>query len=264
MNPVIDLGFISIHYYSLFIFLAIIIGGQIVISEAKKFGFSEDFIVNLLFVSIIIGILGARIYFVLFNLDYYISRPLEIFEFWKGGLAIHGGIIAALIFIIIYLRKKKVNVLLILDFIVIGLIIGQAIGRWGNFFNGEAHGPETTLAYLQDMFVPEFVINGMNIGGTYYIPTFFFESLWCLLGFVILLLFRKFGKNKVGMLTSLYLVWYGIGRFFIEGLRTDSLMLINLKIAQFVSLTMIISGVILFIWCYRKNKDYKEVLTNGL
>jgi len=133
MNPVIDLGFISIHYYSLFIFLAIIIGGQIVISEAKKFGFSEDFIVNLLFVSIIIGILGARIYFVLFNLDYYISRPLEIFEFWKGGLAIHGGIIAALIFIIIYLRKKKVNVLLILDFIVIGLIIGQAIGRWGNF-----------------------------------------------------------------------------------------------------------------------------------
>ena len=264
MNPTIDLGFISIHYYSLFIFLGIIIGGQLVIKEAKKFGFTEDFIVNLLFGAILIGIIGARLYFVLFNFDYYIANPLEIFAVWNGGLAIHGGIIFALIFIIVYLKKKNINILLVLDCIVVGLIIGQAIGRWGNFFNGEAHGPATTLAHLQDMHLPEFIVNGMNIGGTYYIPTFFFESLWCLIGFIVLLIFRRLRKNKIGMLTSIYLVWYGIGRFFIEGLRTDSLMLFNLKAAQFVSLFMIISGIILFIICLKKSKNYKEAMENGL
>ncbi len=264
MNPTIDLGFISIHYYSLFIFLAVIVGGGLVIKEAKKFGFDEDFIVNLLFMAILIGIVGARLYFVLFNLDYYSLHPLEIFAIWNGGLAIHGGIIFTLIFIVIYLKKKDINILLILDFIVVGLIIGQAIGRWGNFFNGEAHGPETTLAYLQDLHLPEFIINGMNIGGTYYIPTFFFESLWCLLGFILLLLFRRWKKNKIGMITSLYLIWYGIGRFFIEGLRTDSLMFFSLKVAQLVSLFMIISGIILFIICTKKSKNYKEVMTDGL
>lgn len=264
MNPTIDLGFISIHYYSLFIFLGIIIGGQLVIKEAKKFGFTEDFIVNLLFGAILIGIIGARLYFVLFNFDYYIANPLEIFAVWNGGLAIHGGIIFALIFIIVYLKTKNINILLVLDCIVVGLIIGQAIGRWGNFFNGEAHGPTTTLAHLQDIHLPEFIINGMNIGGTYYIPTFFFESLWCLIGFIVLLIFRRLRKNKIGMLTSIYLVWYGIGRFFIEGLRTDSLMLFNLKAAQFVSLFMIISGIILFIICLKKSKNYKEAMENGL
>ncbi len=258
MNPIIDLGFISIHYYSLFIFLAVIVGGQLVISEAKKFGFSEDFITNLLFMVILIGIVGARMYFVLFHLDYYSENPIEILEFWKGGLAIHGGIIAGLVFLILYLRKKNINLLLILDFIVVGLIIGQAIGRWGNFFNGEAHGPATTLTQLQDMFLPEFVINGMNIGGTYYIPTFFFESLWCLLGFIILVLFRRWKKNNVGMVTSLYLMWYGFARFFIEGLRTDSLMFLNFKVAQVVSLLMIISGIVLFVISYKKGKLYKE------
>lgn len=264
MNPTIDLGFISIHYYSLFIFLGIIIGGQLVIKEAKKFGFTEDFIVNLLFGAILIGIIGARLYFVLFNFDYYIANPLEIFAVWNGGLAIHGGIIFALIFIIVYLKTKNINILLVLDCIVVGLIIGQAIGRWGNFFNGESHGPATTLAHLQDMHLPEFIVNGMNIGGTYYIPTFFFESLWCLIGFIVLLIFRRLRKNKIGMLTSIYLVWYGIGRFFIEGLRTDSLMLFNLKAAQFVSLFMIISGIILFIICLKKSKNYKEAMENGL
>lgn len=258
MNPVIDLGFISIHWYSIFIFLGIIVGGQLIIKESKKFGFEEDFIVNLLFFSIIIGIIGARLYFVLFNLDYYLSNPIEIFMVWNGGLAIHGGIIAALMFIIIYLYKKKVNILLILDFLVVGLIIGQAIGRWGNFFNGEAHGPSTTFSALQDMHLPNFIIEGMNLDGTYYIPTFFFESLWCILGFIFLILFRRFKKNKIGMLTGLYLMWYSVGRFFIEGLRTDSLMFFDLRIAQIISLIMFISGVILFFFSYKKCRLYKE------
>lgn len=258
MNPVIDLGFISIHWYSIFIFLGIIIGGQLIIKESKKFGFEEDFIVNLLFFSIIIGIIGARLYFVLFNFDYYLSNPMEIFMVWRGGLAIHGGIIAALIFFLIYLRKKNINTLLILDFLVVGLIIGQAIGRWGNFFNGEAHGPETTLSVLQDMHLPSFVIDGMNIAGTYYIPTFFFESLWCILGFIVLILFRRFKKNKIGMVTGLYLMWYSAFRFFIEGLRTDSLMLFDLRVAQIISLIMFISGIILFLFSYKKCNLYNE------
>ncbi len=258
MNPVIDLGFISIHWYSIFIFIAIMVGGQLVIKESKRFGFSEDFIVNLLFLAVVFGIIGARAYFVLFNLDYYLANPIEILEFWKGGLAIHGGIIAALIFILIYLKKKKVNSLLILDFLVVGLIIGQAIGRWGNFFNGEAHGPETSLEFLESLYLPSFIIDGMYINGTYYIPTFFFESLWCLLGFIVLFFFRRWKKNKVGMVTSLYLIWYSIGRFCIEGLRTDSLMLFDLKIAQIVSLVMIIIGIVLFIICFKKSKMYNE------
>lgn len=258
MNPVIDLGFISIHWYSIFIFLGIIIGGQLIIKESKKFGFEEDFIVNLLFFSIIIGIIGARLYFVLFNFDYYLSNPMEIFMVWRGGLAIHGGIIAALIFLLIYLRKKNINTLLILDFLVVGLIIGQAIGRWGNFFNGEAHGPETTLSVLQDMHLPSFVIDGMNIAGTYYIPTFFFESLWCILGFIVLILFRRFKKNKIGMVTGLYLMWYSAFRFFIEGLRTDSLMLFDLRVAQIISLIMFISGIILFLFSYKKCNLYNK------
>ncbi len=256
MDNVINLGFISIHWYSIFIFLAVIVGGYLVLKEAKKFGFEENFIVNLIFFTVLIGILGARAYFVLFHLDYYLENPLEIIMFWHGGLAIHGGIIAALIFIIIYLYIKKKNTLLILDFIVVGLIIGQAIGRWGNFFNGEAHGPATTLAHLQDMHLPSFVIDGMHIGGTYYIPTFFFESLWCLLGFIILFFIRNLKKNKIGFMTSLYLIWYSIGRFFIESLRTDSLMFFDLKIAQVVSILMCLAGIILFIISLKKNQPY--------
>ncbi len=252
MNPVIDLGFISIHWYSVFLFLAMIIGSKIVIQEGKKWNISEDFTFNLLFLTILFGIIGARLYFVVFNFDYYSQNLLEILQIWKGGLAIHGGVIAGLIVIIVYTKKYKINTLRTLDMIVVGLILAQAIGRWGNFFNGEAHGPATTLAYLESLHLPDFVINGMNIGGTYYIPTFFFESLWCLIGFIILLFFRRRKYCKIGQVTAFYLVWYGIGRFFIEGLRTDSLMFSSLKIAQIVSLGMIIIGIIIYIIVTKK------------
>ncbi len=256
MSPTLDLGFISIHWYSILIFIGILIGGWLVLKESRKFGFTEDFMVNLLFLAIIIGIIGARLYFVLFHLDYYLENPLEIFMLWKGGLAIHGGILTALIFLLIYLHKKNVNILLILDFMVLGLIIAQAIGRWGNFFNGEAHGPEVTLAYLQSLHLPEFIINGMNIGGAYYFPTFLFESLWCLIGFMMLLIVRNYKKLKIGTLTGIYLFWYSVGRFGIEALRTDSLMFFDLKIAQIMSVLMAIAGLILIIVSLKKSKLY--------
>lgn len=255
MHPYLDLGFVQIHYYSICIFIAMLIGVFLVLKEAKRQNIDENKIIDLLFYAIIIGIVGARLYFVIFHLDYYLNNPLNIFKIWEGGLAIHGGIIAALIFIYFYTKKKELNLLKILDILVVALLIAQAIGRWGNFFNSEAHGPETTLETLNNLFVPEFVINGMQINGIYYLPTFYFESILCLLGFIIILIIRK--KCKIGDLTAFYLVWYGLVRFYIESFRTDSLMFFDFKIAQIVSIIMVIIGVVLFIKS-RKNPKFRE------
>ena len=258
MSPVINLGFISIHLYSICLMIAVALGYSLIIRESKRHGFDGEEIGNMMFYAIIIGIIGARIYYCLFNLDYYLSSPLNIFKVWEGGLAIHGGIIAGFLTILYFCKKKNYNLLLILDFIVVGLIIAQAIGRWGNFFNGEAHGPITTLSYLKSLYLPNFIIKGMLIDGDYYIPTFLYESLWCLLGFIIMYLFRWKKYNKIGYMTSLYFIWYGIERFFVESLRTDSLMFFNFKIAQIVSLIMIIIGIIIFIYSFKNNSIYKE------
>ena len=258
MDPIINLGIISIHWYSVFIFIGILIGSNLAIKEAKKHGYEEDFIVNLLFLAVIIGIIGARIYYVIFNFDYYKDNLIEIFKVWNGGLAIHGGIIAGFITIAIICYKRKVNLLRILDYLVVGLIVAQAIGRWGNFFNGEAHGAITSLSYLESLHLPDFIIDGMYINGNYYIPTFLYESIWCFIGFIIMIILRRKKFMKIGYLTSFYLVWYGIERFFVEGMRTDSLMFLSLKVAQVVSLIMMIIGVVLFIYSLKKSKKYEE------
>lgn len=248
MNPILlDLGIIKIYWYSAMIFLGLLIGGWLILKEAERFNISEDFIVNLFFFTIPIAVIGARLYYVLFNWDYYSVNMSEIFMIWEGGLAIHGGMLFGLLWIIFYTKKYKVNTFRILDMIVIGLIIGQAIGRWGNFFNGEAHGTVTTLEHLQSLHIPEFIINGMNIGGTYYLPTFLYESIWCLLGFIILLVIRRLKYIKIGQTTAVYLIWYGIGRFIIEGMRTDSLMIGNFRQAQIISIIMVILGIVIFI-----------------
>ena len=258
MDPIINLGIISIHWYSVFIFIGILIGSNLAIKEAKKHGYEEDFIVNLLFLAVIIGIIGARIYYVIFNFDYYKDNLIEIFKVWNGGLAIHGGIIAGFITIAIICYKRKVNLLKILDYLVVGLIIAQAIGRWGNFFNGEAHGAITSLSYLESLHLPDFIIDGMYINGNYYVPTFLYESVWCFIGFIIMIILRRKKFMNIGYLTSFYLVWYGIERFFVEGMRTDSLMFLSLKVAQVVSLIMMIIGVVLFIYSLKKSKKYEE------
>ena len=258
MEPIIDLGIISIHWYSILLFIAILLGSNLAIKEAKKHGFEEDFMVNLLFLGVIIGILGARIYYVIFNFDYYKDNLIEVFKVWNGGLAIHGGIIAGFITIATICYKKKVNLLKILDYLVVGLVIAQAIGRWGNFFNGEAHGAITSLSYLESLHLPQFIIDGMYINGSYYIPTFLYESIWCLIGFIIMIILRRKKFMKVGYLTSFYLVWYGVERFFVEGLRTDSLMFFSLRIAQLVSLVMIVIGIVIFIYSLKKSKKYEE------
>lgn len=247
MEPIfLDLGIIKIYWYSLTMFFGILTGGSLALSEAKKYSIDEDFMINLFFYLIPFSLVGSRLYYVLFNWSYYQNNISDIFRVWEGGLAIHGSIIFGVLWIIFYSKKNKVNTLRLMDIIVVGMLIGQAIGRWGNFFNGEAYGPATTLNFLKNLFIPQFIIDGMHINGVYYQPTFLYESLWCLIGFILILLIRKFKYIKIGQLTSFYLIWYGIGRFFIESLRMDSLMLNNFKMAQIVSIVMIVSGLIMF------------------
>ena len=257
MNSVITLGPITIHYYSIFILLGILIGGRLAIYEGEKRNIPKDFMFNLIFLTFFFGIIGARLYYAVFNLEYYQNNPLELYMIWKGGLAIHGGIIAGVITIIAYSSKYKCKPFRSLDIITVSLLLAQAIGRWGNFFNSEAHGPETTLAHLQNLHLPNFIINGMNINGTYYEPTFLYESLLCLIGFIILMVFRSRKTTKLGQTTGLYLIYYGIIRFFVEGLRTDSLMLVDIKMAQVMSIIMVITGIIIFI-VKRKDISYHD------
>lgn len=250
-----SLGPLKIYWYSICIFLGMVCAGIIILKEAKRKNLDEDFLINLIFYTVLLGLLGARLYYVLFNIPYYFSHPAEILAVWNGGLAIHGGIIAGLIFIIFYCKKYKVSTLKILDIFVVGLIIGQAIGRWGNFFNGEAYGNITTLTALKAIHLPQFIINGMKIDGFYREPTFLYESLWCFLGFLILLLLRRRKNIQEGTLTSFYLIWYGLERVYVEGLRTDSLMLGRIRVAQLVSLIFIISGFVIYIYNLKKAKD---------
>ena len=251
----LELGPLQIRWYSICIFTGILVACILIYKEAKKNKIDEEFLINLTFYTILIGILGARLYYIIFNLSYYLSNPIEIIKIWNGGLAIHGGIIAGLLFIIYYCKKYKVDIYKILDMVVVGLIVAQAIGRWGNFFNQEAYGPITTKENLTSLFLPNFIIEGMYISGAYHYPTFFYESTWCLIGFIIMLLLRKYKKLKPGYLTGFYLIWYGIIRFMIEAMRTDALMLGPIKVAQLVSIIFVISGLTLIIIKSLKNKN---------
>lgn len=255
MNPILfQLGNFQVRWYAVIMLLAIIIGITLIQKEAKRFKISSDFIFNLCFWTIIFGYLSARLYYVIFNWEYYSAHMSEILQIWQGGLAIHGGIIGGLLTIVIYTKKYKVRTVRILDFIVVPLLLCQAIGRWGNFFNSEAHGVATTLEHLQSLGIPQFIIDGMKIEGIYYTPTFLYESILCLILFIIFLFVRRGSYRKVGTMTGLYLVGYGFIRFFIEISRTDALMLAGFKVAQIVSIIMIIIGSIILMINSRRSR----------
>ena len=248
MNPIlVDLGFVQIYWYSLMLFFGFLLGGYLLLREARRFLIPDEFIINMFFYTIPIAIVGARLYYVLFSWDMYASNPIDILKVWEGGLAIHGGVLFGLIFVIFYSKKHGYSIVKIMDMASVGLIVGQIIGRWGNFFNQEAHGPATTLETLKSYHLPNFVIEGMNIDGTYYHPTFLYESLWNLVGLIIMLIIRRTKKVKVGQICGFYMIWYGIGRYLIESLRTDALMFGEFKIAQLVSMLLVIVGLIFVI-----------------
>ena len=255
MNPVIfSIGNFEIRWYSVFLLVAFLVGTFFINREVKRFEIDKNLVFNMIFWALIFGIMGARIYYVIFNWDYFGNNLNEIWQIWNGGLAIHGGIIAGLLTLLVYSKKYKFRLVRFLDFLVPGLIIGQAIGRWGNFFNSEAHGIATSLEYLRNLHIPEFIIDGMKINGVYYTPTFFYESLGCIVGFIFILIFRRGKYVKVGTPTAFYLIIYGILRLFIERSRTDALEFLGFRIAMLVSVIMIIIGVIMLIINSKKGR----------
>lgn len=254
----LSIGGITIYWYSVLIVIAILIGLYFAPRYAEKYGLGKDFLTDLIFYLIPVAVIGARVYYVIFNFSVFKNDFISIFKIWEGGLAIYGAVLASIVFIYFYAKKKKKSFLLTLDILAPYLIFGQAIGRWGNFINQEAHGAMTTLNHLKKLNIPNFIIEGMYIDGSYYIPTFFYESLWCFLGFIFLLIIRKKDKFKhKGLLVSIYGIWYGIGRFFIEGMRTDSLYLGIFRISQIVSIVMIIMGICGIIYVTRRKKNEK-------
>lgn len=261
MNPVaFTIGSFSVYWYSLCILLAFVLGFLLVKREIKRHAkISLDFLYDYFFYLIPIVIIGARAYYVIFEWKIYSQNPIEIFKIWNGGLAIHGGIIAGLIYTCIYTKKHNINPFRFMDIAVPSLVLGQAIGRWGNFFNQEAYGPVVSLEKLESFHLPQFIIDGMHINGLYHHPTFFYESITCFLCFIILICLRKYYKNlKVGTLCGIYFIIYGIERFFVEGLRQDSLMIGPIKIAQLVSIIMLIFGIVFIVVSNIKKVPYIE------
>ncbi|MDO5375256.1 MAG: prolipoprotein diacylglyceryl transferase [Staphylococcus rostri] len=247
IDPVaFQLGGLSVRWYGIIIASAILLGYAIAQRSAKKVGFQEDDLVNLLIVCVIVAIMTARLYFVLFHLDYYSQYPAEIPMIWQGGIAIHGGLLGAFGMGIYYCYRKNWHPLQVADIVAPSIILAQGIGRWGNFMNHEAHGGPVTKAFLEQLSLPKFIIDNMYIDGQYYHPTFLYESIWNVIGFVLLIVLRR--HLRIGETFALYLIWYSIGRFFVEGLRTDSLMLTEtIRIAQVMSIVLILVGIVLII-----------------
>ena len=258
-NTLLEIGGITIYWYSVTMLLAVLTGIYLATRESKKQGMSS-FISDLITYTIIFGIIGARIYYVIFNFDSYKDNILSIFKIWEGGIAIYGAIIGGFIAIVYLAKKRRQDIIKTTDIIVPGLILAQSIGRWGNFFNQEAHGGIVTYEFLKSLQIPKFIIDGMYINGNYYHPTFLYESLWCLLGFIILIIIRKITQRKKGIMTYSYFIWYGLGRIFVEGLRTDSLYIGNYRVSQLVSLFLIITGIIGIIIAIKKgNKNERKL-----
>jgi phosphatidylglycerol:prolipoprotein diacylglycerol transferase len=261
MNRVaIDLGFFQIYWYSICILVGILLGMIIVFREGKRKDITYEVMSDLIFWTVIWGVIGARLYYVIFNLDYYGVHQAEIFEIWNGGLAIHGGILFGLGYLVYFCFRHKYRILRMTDICAPGLIAGQMIGRWGNFFNGEAYGALTTAEHLKSLHLPDFIVDGMKINGNYYEPVFLYESIWNFIGLIILLILRRLKFIKEGQITGAYLIWYSAGRFVIEGMRQDSLMLGNFKVAQIISVILLITGLVL-IW-FRIRKGRFEYLYN--
>ncbi|EAF9816686.1 prolipoprotein diacylglyceryl transferase [Listeria monocytogenes] len=252
LDPVaIQIGSISVKWYGVIIASAVVIALLLALSEANKRKMDKEIIVDLLIWAIPISIISARVYYVIFEWDFYKNNLGEIVKIWHGGIAIYGALIGAVLTAIIFSRIKKISFWQLADVVAPSLIIAQAIGRWGNFMNQEAHGAETTRSFLESLHLPDFIINQMYIDGAYYQPTFLYESLWNVLGFIVLLIIRR-TKIRRGELFLGYVIWYSFGRFFIEGMRTDSLMWGDFRVSQVLSLLLIVLSIGIII--YRRMK----------
>ena len=248
----------SIYFYGVIIALGFLLGITYCAKRSARFGIREDDLYDLVLWLIPLSILGARLYFVLFKLDYYIAHPGEILAIWNGGLAIYGGVIAGVIVMVLVCRHKKIPWQAMLDLIVYGLLIGQILGRWGNFMNREAFGAQTDIFCRMQLTAPDGSFICVH-------PTFLYESLWNLAGFVGLVIWEKKGGRRYDGQAALgYFFWYGLGRTWIEGLRTDSLYIgqTNIRVSQLLSAVLCLLSLTLLIVNARRKHPPEELYVN--
>lgn len=245
---------ISVYWYAVIIVSGIILAVWLSSREAVRVGLKSDDVIDFMIWGLPSAIIGARLYYVAFEWQDYIKNPIDIFLTRNGGLAIYGGLIGGGIALLLFTRHHFISTWTFLDIAAPSVILAQAIGRWGNFMNHEAYGPDTTRNFLESLHLPNFIIDNMEIDGIFRQPTFLYESAWNVLGFIVLVLLRrKENFLKEGEVFLLYIIWYSFGRFFIEGLRTDSLYVFGLlRVSQVLSLVLFF-GAIIVLFIRRKN-----------
>lgn len=260
-TTVISVGPLTVTWYALLIMTGAMIAYAISKRNLKKVGYNED-IVDDIFVGVLIfGFLGARLWYVLFyDLASYLKDPIRIFAITEGGLAIQGGLLAGVLFGYIYAKRKNINFIQIMDLIVPNVLIAQALGRWGNFVNQEAYGGVVSESFFNGF--PVWIKEMMFINGNYHHPTFLYESVANIIGWIlIVLVLKRFSRVKRGDLTFAYMMWYGVTRFFIEGLRTDSLYFFNIRIAQLISVIFLVVGLVGYLGGFKRfMKSEKPVI----
>lgn len=253
----------DIYWYGIFIGLGVILGVLLALHEAKRTGQNPDTYLDFIIYAMIIAIIGARLYYVIFSWDFYSQHPEKIFAIREGGLAIYGGIIGGVLTAIVYSRVKKKNFWVMADTMAPSLILGQMLGRWGNFFNKEAFGGFTDNLFAMRYqlsqvrasdVTPDILQNLVTVNGVDYIqvhPTFLYESMWSLCVFIILLILQR-KKKFNGQVCATYFFGYALGRVWIEGLRTDQLGIGNVPVSQALSAVLIIASVVLYFYCKKK------------
>lgn len=263
LNPIaFNLGGIQVHWYGIIIASAVVLATILAVQEAKRRRIDPDSIYDLILWALPVAIITARMYYVIFEWGYYQNHVDEIVRVWDGGIAIYGALIGAGIVVYLFCRANWIPVWLMLDIIAPVLIMAQGIGRWGNFMNQEAFGRITSLTFLQSLHLPHFIIQQMLIDGAYRQPTFLYESLWDILGFIVLMSLRhKKHLFKQGEVFLSYVIWYAFGRFFVEGMRTDSLMLLGIRVSQWLSVILFIGAIGILVF---RHKSMRERLPDYL
>lgn len=254
MNPVaLQLGPISIRWYAICIVSGLILAVYLSMKEAPRKKINPDDIIDFILIAFPLAIVGARLYYVIFEWGYYSQHLGEIFAIWNGGIAIYGGLLTGALVLYLFSRRRLIEPIDFLDIAAPSVMIAQSIGRWGNFFNQEAYG--TAVKSLN--YLPSFIRDQMYIDGSYRQPTFLYESIWNLLGFLLILILRRKPQFlRQGEITAFYLIWYGFGRMIIEGMRTDSLMFAGLRVSQWLSMILILVGFAIIIYQRRKKAPY--------
>ena len=251
-----EIGPLNIHFYGVIIAVGLMLAILYASRRCKQFGIKEDDIMDGVLWIVPFAIVCARAYYCIFSWDEYRSDPISVFYIWKGGLAIYGGVIGAVIGVIIHCKVfKKISILALLDLVALGFLIGQSLGRWGNFFNREAFGAATDNFFRMGLY------NVWTDTWEYYHPTFLYESLWNAAGFVMLHFLSKKRKYD-GQIALGYVAWYGLGRAMIEGLRVDSLYWGNFRVSQLLAAASCCAAVIVLVIMYFKPHSSKDLFVN--